>query len=62
MNVRYTLTQGGATIASGEETIRDMAYLMTGGSWLDSDSLRYEKTMLDDWFRVRIAKGQPPRG
>lgn len=56
MTLRYTLTQGGRVTARGEERISDMAYLMTAGMRFDSDSLRYEKKMLDDWFRLRFGR------
>ena len=56
MTLRYTLTQGGREVARGEEQISDMAYLMAAGMRFDSDSLRYEKKMLDDWFRARFAR------
>lgn len=59
MAVRYVLTQNGSTLAQGEETISDMSYLIDAGARLSSDSLRYEKTMLDDWFRKRFVRGLP---
>lgn len=59
MSLRYTLVQNGITLVQGEETISDMSYLMDAGARLSSDSLRYEKTMLDDWFRKRFGRGLP---
>ena len=59
MSLRYTLVQNGVTLAQGEETISDMSYLMDAGARLSSDSLRYEKTMLDDWFRKRFVRSLP---
>jgi hypothetical protein len=59
MTLRYTLVQNGITLAQGEETISDMSYLMDASARLSSDSLRYEKTMLDDWFRKRFVRGLP---
>jgi hypothetical protein len=59
MTLRYTLVQNGVTLAQGEEMISDMTYLMDAGARLSSDSLRYEKTMLDDWFRKRFVRGLP---
>jgi hypothetical protein len=57
VKLRYTLTENGAVLASGEERITDMGYLqgiVTITS--NSDPLKYEKTMLTDWFRKRFAK------
>ena len=51
MKVRYTLTEGGRVIKSGEEMIRDMAYLNRINRYFDGEALRYEKQMVDDWFR-----------
>lgn len=59
MTLRYMLVQNGVTLAQGEETISDMNYLMDASARLSSDSLRYEKTMLDDWFRKRFVRGLP---
>jgi hypothetical protein len=59
MALRYTLVQNGTTLAHGEETISDMSYLMDASARVSSDSLRYEKTMLDDWFRNRFVRGLP---
>ncbi|WP_076997771.1 DUF3016 domain-containing protein [Variovorax sp. KK3] len=58
MQLRYTLTQGGQVVASGEERIADQNYLLTVNRYSTSDRLRYEKAMLDDWFDRRIVKRQ----
>ncbi len=59
MKVRYSLEENGVVAASAEEWIADRMYLMgasvLGGS---SDSLKYEKAMLNDWFRHRFGKNQ----
>lgn len=59
MKLRYSLVQNGVTLAQGEETISDMNYLMDAGARVSNDSLRYEKTMLDDWFRQRFVRALP---
>ncbi|HEY1042457.1 MAG TPA: DUF3016 domain-containing protein [Telluria sp.] len=51
MNVRYTLTENGRVIKSGEERIRDMAYLDHINRYFTGDPLRYEKQMVEVWFR-----------
>lgn len=40
----------GQVIAEGERKLVDSAFLMGGGSVMDTDPLRYEKRMLDDWL------------
>jgi len=57
IKVRYTLTENGRTLASGEERIIDMGYLRRINVWHGSErSLRYEKAMLSQWLRDRISK------
>ena len=41
----------GLTDAMTEVTLRDMAYLSRINRYPDGDPLRYEKLMLDDWFK-----------
>ncbi|TDU23341.1 DUF3016 family protein [Panacagrimonas perspica] len=55
---RYQLRDAsGATIGSGEDQVNDMQYLTHPGAGFDSDRLRYEKVMLEDWFRKRFHPG-----
>ncbi|MFD2365551.1 DUF3016 domain-containing protein [Pseudoduganella sp. GCM10020061] len=54
MNVRYTLTENGQVIKQGEERIRDMAYLNHINRYFSGDPLRYEKQMVEEWFRERF--------
>jgi len=57
MKVRYTLTENGTVLASGEEWMRDLSYLNGITAVANSnDPLKYEKTMLTDWLRKRFAK------
>jgi hypothetical protein len=55
MRVRYSITRDGATIASGEDHLSNMAYLERGNRYFSGDPLRYEKQMVDDWFKQKIA-------
>lgn len=55
MSLRYVLTRKGKTISSGQENLSDQLYLERPGATRSGDSLRYEKNMLDDWFRSRFA-------
>ena len=55
MHLKYTLEQDGQVLRSGDEEISNMDYQHRVGGYFDSDPLRYEKQMLDDWFRKSIA-------
>ncbi len=52
MKLRYTLTQGGATLKSGEAQLSDLGYLdhLRGRESTYGD-LAYDKRLLQDWFR-----------
>ena len=54
IKLRYTLSRGDRVLASGEQHLSDLNYLMTVNRYSGSDRLRYEKAMLDDWFVRRI--------
>jgi hypothetical protein len=56
MTLRYTLSQGERVVASAEERVSDLNYLRPISRYSGSDRLRYEKTMLDDWFDKRIVE------
>ena len=53
----FTFTRYGAdgqVIEQGERKLSDMGFLSSGGSTLNSDPLRYEKRMVDDWIRREL--------
>ena len=52
---RYTITQGDKVVRSGEETVQNMDYLWRLNRYSSGDSLRYEKQMLDAWFKTLMA-------
>jgi len=52
--LRYTLTQDGAPPRTAEETVADLDYQSRPEGRMSSDPLRYEKAMLDEWFRTRF--------
>ncbi|MYM21133.1 DUF3016 domain-containing protein [Duganella sp. FT135W] len=54
MHLKYTLEQDGQVLRSGDEELSDMNYQNRFGAHFDSDPLRYEKQMLDDWFNKSI--------
>lgn len=51
IHLRYTLEADGKVIKSGDAQVSDMMYLGRLNRYSDGDTLRYEKQMLDDWFR-----------
>lgn len=44
------LDANGQVVEEGERTLRDMSFLMSPRSVSDSDPLRYEKRLIDDWL------------
>jgi hypothetical protein len=54
MRLRYTVEQGGQVVASGEADLSDMMYLQRMNRYFDGDPLRFEKTMIDEWFDKTI--------
>lgn len=54
IKLRYTLEKDGAVLAQGEEYLIDQNYLTYNYVGSTTDSLRYEKRMLADWFRKRF--------
>lgn len=59
IELRYTLTSNGQVVGSGSERLQDMSYLNRVSRFSDSDSLRYEKRMIDEWFNKTILKKKP---
>ncbi len=54
MDLRYSLEQNGQVIKSGEAKLSDMNYLNHANRYFDSEPLRYEKAMIDDWYEKTI--------
>ena len=59
MQLRFSLEQNGQVLKSGEAQLSDMNYLDHHTRYFDSEPLRYEKQMIDDWFEKNI--GPLPR-
>ncbi len=57
MHLRYTLSRDGKVIKSGNEQLADMSYLDHVNRYSSDTRLRYEKQMLDDWFKHTVAPG-----
>jgi hypothetical protein len=54
MHLRYTLEENGQVLRSGDDNLSNMNYQQSRSSYFDSDPMRYEKQMLDDWFNKAI--------
>jgi len=54
IDLHYTVEQDGRVLRSGDAQLRDMSFMDRIGRANDSDSLRYEKRMIDDWFYTAI--------
>jgi hypothetical protein len=61
MDLNYAVEQNGQVIKSGKAQLQDMNYQQTFSQYFDSEPLRYEKQMIDDWFDKTIAP-IPKRG
>ena len=47
----YEVREGGKVVQQGEVKLRDMNYQDGFNNYFSSDSLRYEKHMIDRWFK-----------
>lgn len=56
--LRYKLAGGGQALKQGEERIADLNYTGKIASYGTRDPLKYEKQLLDGWFRERFAAPQ----
>lgn len=52
MQLKYALEEDGKVIASGDSSLNNMDYLHGINRYRGSDLLRYEKPMLDNWFKA----------
>lgn len=57
MEFHYVLSENGREITSGTAKLKDMNYQMGTNRYFDSEPLRYEKKMLDDWVRKDLLGG-----
>ncbi len=59
LSFSYTISDAsGKVIDQGEEKLVDSAFLMGSTNRMDSDPLRYEKQMIDDWTRKQFRNDQ----
>ncbi|MBL0123893.1 MAG: DUF3016 domain-containing protein [Betaproteobacteria bacterium] len=54
ITLRYSLESQGKVLKSGEERIADMSYLQGYNRYSSGESLRYEKQMIDRWFKKTL--------
>ena len=57
ITVRYVLEDGGRVVSSCSETIVDRHYLRRPVPERAGPALRYERRMIDNWFRARLPAG-----
>ncbi len=58
MSLRYSIEQEGKVVKAGTDNIADMTYMDHLNRYNRSDSLRYEKKMIDDWFKNTVSARQ----
>jgi len=54
MTLRWTLREGDAVVASGQDELTDMGYLNRLPLGFRNEPLFYDRRMLDNWLRHRI--------
>ena len=54
IELRYRIEAGGKSVKAGGARVTDMNYLGHLNRYPSGESLRYEKAMLDDWFKKEI--------
>lgn len=57
ISLRYAVEQGGQVLKSGEERLSDMSYMQHINPYTSDTTLRYEKRMIDVWFKKAVAAG-----
>lgn len=58
IHLRYSLAVPGQPARAGEESLADMNYTRGMAGARASEPLRYEKQLLDSWFKARFVEGQ----
>jgi hypothetical protein len=61
MRLRYSLTSQGQVIKSGEAQLSDMSYMDHINTYPGDGRLRYERQMIDEWWRKTIGPSRPGR-
>jgi Protein of unknown function (DUF3016) len=61
--LNYRLMEAGRILVERQETVVDPNYLANPGIYFSpSDPLRFEKAMLEDWFRRRFGEQRSAAG
>jgi len=55
IQLRYVVSENGVETRRGEARLWDAAYMTGFNSYSDTDPLRYEKRMIDNWFKREFA-------
>ena len=55
ISLHYVLSEGGQELRRGEARLSDLAYLGRFNRYFEGDDIRYEKRMLDDWFKQEFS-------
>jgi hypothetical protein len=58
IRLRYRLVRNGKLADAGEDLLSDQMYMSRPGGALSSDEFRYEREMLDNWFREKFSAGR----
>ena len=56
--LRYSLESQGKMFKSGEDRLSDTTYLFGHNQYASGENLRYEKRMLDRWFKKTLVAGK----
>ena len=54
MEIRYSVESQGKVLTSGTTQISDMNYFQTFNQYSKNEFLRYEKRMIDQWFKESV--------
>jgi hypothetical protein len=54
VEIRYSVESQGKVLTSGTTQISDMNYLQTFNQYSKNEFLRYEKRMIDKWFKESV--------
>jgi Protein of unknown function (DUF3016) len=54
ISFRYSVESQGGVVKSGEASVADMNYLQSFNRYSSNEYLRYEKRMLDEWFKKEV--------
>lgn len=63
IKLRYVLSEAGRVLAQGDEQLKELNYMRDLSNGSPGDPLRYEKNLLDRWFKARFESApamQPP--